>query len=81
MSQTGLILPLTTLESLESCKNCRFSVVDASSDRVCRRNPPQVSLVVQPASVPRVGMELRAHTVFPVVTDQTWCGCFEPKHN
>ena len=66
-----------------SCAACEFGVKE-DKDRVCRKNPPQVSHLavpmVQPGTVvrpPQQGIQIISQTQFPVVRDDQWCGAFQ----
>jgi hypothetical protein len=66
-----------------SCAACGFSMKEGL-DRVCRFNPPQVTMigvpVVRPPAVrgqpPQQGLELKSFTQFPIMQDSQWCGQF-----
>ncbi len=59
-------------EPAESCGKCRFSLVDGPQ-LLCRRNPPQVTMVLAPAKM--VGqMQPIALGAYPAVEDRQWCG-------
>lgn len=77
MSQgTGLVLPAYV--GADSCRSCRFSTIEVN-DRVCRRYPPQVTILLTPAPAPHTGTMLQTFSSFPVVQDMAWCGQFERK--
>jgi hypothetical protein len=52
-------------EDLETCKTCRFFLLDDPKDEAgfCRRNPPQY-----------VGDEENGGWTFAVITPVDWCG-------
>ena len=56
------------------CKVCRWMWMDGH-DMVCRRYPPQVSIIMLPAPPPRVGQMMpQVLAAFPVVQEAMWCG-------
>ena len=85
MSGTAsLVIPAEVAERIAErqprCGNCRFMRRDAKGiDRECHYNPPAASFVPVPASPPRVGIELKVFSTFPIVTDAFWCAKHEPK--
>lgn len=57
-----------------SCATCRFSH-RSHGDLLCRRNPPQLSVVLGPAPPPRVDQMMPLPFCgFPPVNDRMWCG-------
>lgn len=69
MNGTGVVLG-----SLRpGCKACRWSFVDG--ELTCRRNPPQVSILMIPAPPPRVGQIIpQVLAAFPIVRPDMFCG-------
>ncbi|MBY4947012.1 hypothetical protein K6V92_10320 [Cupriavidus respiraculi] len=60
-----------TEETVICCGNCRY-VKPAAGATECRRNPPVPVLDMSDGGV---------MTVFPLVSDAEWCGCWAPKLN
>lgn len=75
----ALIIPREIATSLtgEACSSCRFSHTDETSDLVCRKHPPQVTVLLVPAPPPRVGMMPAPFCTFPIVRADYWCGDWE----
>lgn len=66
-----------------ACAQCRFSAKEGK-DRVCRFEPPRLSMFMIPIMKPPVpglssqqGLQFVTQTGFPVVRDDQWCGKFE----
>src|SRR5215510_3478236 len=87
----GNLLPIKSGNVLvpvkKSCRECVFAAMEGG-DRVCRRNPPQVTYIMVPemkAVVTPQGprqqqvMAIRNFSGFPVVQNEQWCGHFSPK--
>lgn len=57
-----------------TCPKCRWAFVDGR-EITCRRNPPQVSIIMVPAPPPRAGQIMpQALAAFPIVHPDMWCG-------
>ncbi len=67
-----------------ACALCRHAhshvAADKSIQRVCRRYPPQVSVVTVPVQGMdgRVGVNAQVMSLFPVIDDAASCGEFAP---
>jgi len=78
-----LILPRAVAPApVESCGNCRFAHVDQTKDRVCRKLPPQVSILLVPQRVAvahptSIGVSPQPFATFPPVNPEMWCGAWE----
>lgn len=61
----------------KACSRCYFGVKEGA-DTVCRRMPPQVSIVMLPAPPPNIGRMMPTPLVcFPSVRPDQWCGEFK----
>lgn len=80
MSVPILILPAGTApQHGDCCPKCRYSAKQ-EGDLICRRFPPQATIMMVPAPPPRLGaVELKTFCSFPLVNPDFWCGMFEPK--
>lgn len=57
-----------------SCRTCRWHATE-QQDVVCRRYPPQVSVLMVPAPPPRVGqLQPAPFATFPPVNPEAPCG-------
>lgn len=54
------------------CKGCGFSFVD--QQLVCRRYPPQVTILIAPNPPPRTGIGPQVLAAYPIVNADMWCG-------
>ncbi|WP_043458947.1 hypothetical protein [Gluconacetobacter diazotrophicus] len=81
---SGLILPTNlvapaargSVASARTCRQCRHHAVEAG-DVVCRRFPPQVTVVLVPQAAPRVGqLAPQPFATFPPVVPEHVCGEF-----
>lgn len=77
MSDTAaLVLPETLNALRPACQRCRW--VFREGDMVCRRNPPQSTIIMVPAPPPRVGqMQPMTLAAFPTVHKDMFCGEFK----
>lgn len=82
----GLLLPAHMGAHLDApgglgrrtCRLCRHHGVEGS-DVVCRRYPPQVTVVLVPQGAPRVGqLAPQPFATFPPVVPEHVCGEFAP---
>ena len=69
-----------------TCADCRFMIVD-DKQFVCRRNPPQATVVMVPRPMPpqmiggkvqqQMGMAPQTLSAWPLVMRDWWCGAYE----
>lgn len=63
----------------ESCATCRYSHTDETGDLVCRKSPPQATVLMVPAPPPRVGVVPLPFCTFPMIKPDQWCGAWEAR--
>ncbi|GBQ28700.1 hypothetical protein HLH34_15280 [Gluconacetobacter azotocaptans] len=74
----GLIIPAGVRPgaAARSCRQCRFHGLEGP-DVVCRRYPPQVTVVMVPQPAPRAGqLAPQPFATFPPVVPEHVCGEF-----
>ena len=54
-----------------TCSTCAFRHLE-NAVISCRKKPPAVSVVLMPMAAGQLGVQ--AHSVFPVVQSDWWCG-------
>jgi hypothetical protein len=75
----GLVIPASVAAGQRNCRRCRHHGVEGT-DVVCRRFPPQVTVVLVPAPPPRVGqLAPQPFATFPPVVPEHPCGEFQPE--
>lgn len=77
----AIILPDAVLKP--ACQRCRWSAPEQGA-LACRRNPPQVTIVMVPVEgnalklqPQRMGFTPQPLAAFPFVHRDMWCGAFE----
>lgn len=78
-----LIIPASVIRAApsegQSCRGCRWHAVE-KPDVVCRRYPPQVTVLMVPAPPPRVGqLQPMPFATFPPVNPDAPCGEWTPQ--
>jgi hypothetical protein len=72
----GLVIPAHVGMARRTCRFCRHHGVEGN-DVVCRRYPPQVTVVLVPQGAPRVGhLAPQPFATFPPVVPEHVCGEF-----
>lgn len=72
---TKLLIPSGIPTGRKTCNECAFHG-NEGPDVVCRRFPPQVTVLLVPAPAPRTGMAPMPFATFPPVTPEHICGEF-----
>jgi len=71
----ALVLPESLNALKPACQRCRWMFRDG--DMVCRRNPPQSTIMMVPAPPPRAGQMMPVTLAsFPTVQKDMFCGEF-----
>lgn len=72
----GLVIPAHLGPARRTCRQCRHHGVEGM-DIVCRRFPPQVTVVLVPQGAPRAGqLAPQPFATFPPVVPEHVCGEF-----
>lgn len=81
MSQTLVLPPSVAAKLADSCGQCVYRHQDTDRDIVCRRFPPQMSILLVPMPPPRAGqMGPQPFASYPPVHDaMRACGEFRGK--
>lgn len=76
MNDSPLIIPASIIRRGRSCHQCRHSAEE--NGLVCRRYPPQVTVLMVPAPPPRVGQMMpQPFATFPPIDPDRPCGEWE----
>jgi len=92
MEEDSIILPANLIPTRAAnafkprervCAECYYGVKERG-DLVCRRNPPQVTMLQTPTMVPtpqgpRQGFEIKSFACYPPVQADGWCGEFRDR--